>query len=77
MVDSKVSSLTGPALMTWLHDHLLDADASTTPLLQVCLVLLFHTPSGAAIASPFPLLEALHCVLSINSSLPCIVLLEC
>ncbi|KAK9865637.1 hypothetical protein WJX84_005742 [Apatococcus fuscideae] len=37
MVDSKVSSLTGPALMTWLHDHLLDADASTTPLLQELL----------------------------------------
>ncbi|KAK9868489.1 hypothetical protein WJX84_009308 [Apatococcus fuscideae] len=28
------SSLSGPALLTWLHDRLQDADASTTPILQ-------------------------------------------
>ena len=32
---SELSGLTGPGLLTWLHDHLQDADASTTPTLQV------------------------------------------
>ena len=35
MATQELSNLSGPALLTWLHDRLQDADASTTPILQV------------------------------------------